>query len=194
VNTYEAETRLLYVLPALTLHEAVPGHHLQGALARELSGLPTFRLNYYPHAFGEGWALYCEKLGEEMGIYHTPYQRFGRLTYEMWRACRLVVDTGMHAMDWTREEAQAFLAANTGLSLHEIRTEVDRYIAWPGQALAYKVGELKIVELRKRAEAALGTDFDLRAFHDAVLENGGVTLAVLERWIDAHIAQAARSP
>jgi hypothetical protein len=144
VNTYAADTRLLYVLPALTLHEAVPGHHLQGALARELRDLPVFRLNYFPHAFGEGWALYCEKLGEEMGVYHTPYQRFGRLTYEMWRACRLVVDTGMHAMGWTREQAQAYLAANTGLSLHEIRTEVDRYIAWPGQALAYKVGELKI--------------------------------------------------
>ena len=126
-----------------------------------------------------------------MGVYHTPYQRFGRLTYEMWRACRLVVDTGMHAMDWTREQAQAFLAANTGLSMHEIRTEVDRYIAWPGQALAYKVGELKIVELRKRAEAALGADFDLRAFHDAVLENGGVTLSVLERRIDAYIERDA---
>lgn len=191
VNTYAPDTRLLYVLPALTLHEAVPGHHLQIALARELRDLPVFRLNYFPHAFGEGWALYCEKLGEEMGVYHTPYQRFGRLTYEMWRACRLVVDTGMHAMDWTREEAQAFLAANTGLSLHEIRTEVDRYIAWPGQALAYKVGELKIVELRKRAQRALGADFDLRAFHDAVLENGGVTLSVLERRIDAYIEQAA---
>ncbi len=191
VNTYAPDTRLLYVLPALTLHEAVPGHHLQGALARELSDLPAFRLNFYPHAFGEGWALYCEKLGEEMGVYHTPYQRFGRLTYEMWRACRLVVDTGMHAMDWTRERAQAFLATNTGLSMHEIRTEVDRYIAWPGQALAYKIGELKIIELRKRAEATLGARFDVRAFHDAVLENGGVTLAVLERRIDAYIGHVA---
>ena len=127
-----------------------------------------------------------------MGVYHTPYQRFGRLTYEIWRACRLVVDTGMHAMGWTRERALDFLASNTALSMHEVRTEVDRYIAWPGQALAYKVGELKIVELRKRAEAALGTGFDLRGFHDAVLENGGVTLAVLERRIDAYVKNAQR--
>jgi len=187
VNTYAPETRLTYTLPALTLHEAVPGHHLQIALARELTDLPVFRLNFFPHAFGEGWALYSEKLGEEMGVYHTPYQRFGRLTYEIWRACRLVVDTGMHALDWTRAQAQEYLAANTALSMHEVRTEVDRYIAWPGQALAYKIGELKIVELRRRAEAALGKRFDVRAFHDAVLEEGGVTLAVLERRIDAHI-------
>ena len=193
VNTYALDTRPLYVLPALTLHEAVPGHHLQGSLARELRDLPQFRLNFYPHAFGEGWALYAEKLGEEMGIYHTPYQRFGRLTYEMWRACRLVIDTGLHAMDWTRDEAREFLASNTALSMHEVRTEVDRYIAWPAQALAYKVGELKIVELRERAEAALGADFDLRSFHDAVLENGGVTLAVLERRIDAYIESRRRS-
>ena len=191
VNTYAPEKRLLYVLPALTLHEAVPGHHLQIALARELADLPQFRQSFFPHSFGEGWALYCEKLGEEMGVYHTPYQAFGRLTYEMWRACRLVVDTGMHALGWTRERAQTFLAANTALSLHEVRTEIDRYISWPGQALAYKIGELKIVELRRRAEAALGAAFDVRAFHDAVLENGGVTLSVLERRIDAYIEQVA---
>ena len=189
VNTYAPETRLTYTLPALTLHEAVPGHHLQIALARELTDLPVFRLNFFPHAFGEGWALYCEKLGVEMGVYHTPYQRFGRLTYEIWRACRLVVDTGMHALGWTREQAQHYLATNTSLSMHEVRTEVDRYIAWPGQALAYKIGELKIVELRKRAEEALGTRFDVRAFHDAVLEEGGVTLALLERRVEAHIAE-----
>ena len=189
VNTYALDKRPLYVLPSLTLHEAVPGHHLQGALARELENVPRFRLNFYPHAFGEGWGLYSERLGEEMGVYHTPYQHFGRLTYEMWRACRLVVDTGMHWKGWTRQQALDYLAANTALSTHEIRTEVDRYIAWPGQALAYKIGELKIVELRRRAEKALGTRFDIRAFHDAVLENGGVTLPVLEQKVEAFIAR-----
>ncbi len=188
VNTFALEKRPLYVLPALTLHEAVPGHHLQGALAQELEHVPPFRRQLYPHAFGEGWGLYAEKLGVEMGIYRTPYEHFGRLTYEMWRACRLVVDTGMHALGWSRQQAQDYLAANTALSLHEIRTEVDRYIAWPGQALAYKMGELKILELRRRAEKELGSRFDLRAFHDAVLENGGVTLPVLEGRIDAYIA------
>jgi uncharacterized protein (DUF885 family) len=192
VNTYALNTRPLYVLVSLSLHEAVPGHHLQGAIARELPAVPTFRLNFYPHAFGEGWALYGEKLGEEMGVYHTPYQRFGRLTYEMWRACRLVVDTGMHAKGWTRDRALAFLSENTALSKHEIRTEIDRYIAWPGQALAYKVGEMKIIELRQKAKAALGDKFDLRLFHDAILESGGVTLPVLERRIDAYVAQARR--
>ncbi|HVN34122.1 MAG TPA: DUF885 domain-containing protein [Casimicrobiaceae bacterium] len=191
VNTHALETRALYALPALTLHEAVPGHHLQIALARELTDLPRFRRNFYPHAFGEGWALYTEKLGEEMDIYHTPYTRFGRLAYEMWRACRLVIDTGMHAMEWTRERALDYLASNTALSKHEVRTEVDRYISWPGQALAYKVGELEIVALRKRAEAALGERFDLRAFHDAILENGGVTLPILARQIDAYVQRAS---
>ncbi|HEY0660720.1 MAG TPA: DUF885 domain-containing protein [Lysobacter sp.] len=188
VNTYALASRPLYVLPALTLHEAVPGHHLQGALARELTGVPSFRINFYPHAFGEGWGLYAEKLGEEIGLYRTPYEHFGRLTYEMWRACRLVVDTGMHAQGWTRQQAVDYLSANTALSTHEIRTEVDRYIAWPGQALAYKIGELKLVELRRKAEAELGQDFDIRAFHDAILANGGVTLPVLEQQVDAHVA------
>ncbi|HJW45248.1 MAG TPA: DUF885 domain-containing protein [Lysobacter sp.] len=187
VNTYALNSRPLYVLPALTLHEAVPGHHLQGALAREQSGVPAFRVNFYPHSFGEGWGLYSEKLGEEIGLYRTPYERFGRLTYEMWRACRLVVDTGMHAKGWSRQRALDYLAANTALSTHEIRTEIDRYISWPGQALAYKIGELKIIELRRRAEAQLGTDFDIRAFHDAVLANGGVTLPVLEQQVEAYI-------
>jgi uncharacterized protein (DUF885 family) len=193
VNTYALNTRSLYNLPALTAHEAAPGHHLQGAIARELQGLPEFRLNFYPHAFGEGWGLYSERIGEEMGIYHTPYERFGRLTYEMWRACRLVVDTGMHSKGWSRQRALDYLESNTALSTHEVRTEIDRYIGWPGQALAYKMGELKIVELRQRAEAALGDRFDIRLFHDAVLANGGVTLPVLERQIDEYIA-AARTP
>lgn len=190
VNTYALNTRPLYVLPSLTAHEAAPGHHTQISIARELEGLPAFRGTFYPHAFGEGWGLYSERLGEEMGIYHTPYQRFGRLTYEMWRACRLVVDTGMHSMGWSRQRALDYLAANIALSTHEIRTEIDRYIGWPGQALAYKMGELKIVELRQRAEAALGDRFGIRAFHDAVLANGGVTLPVLERQIDEYIAAA----
>lgn len=191
VNTTRLDQRPLYVLPALTLHEAAPGHHTQGSLARELEGVPAFRLNFYPHAFGEGWGLYSEWLGQEMGVYHTPYQRFGRLTYEMWRACRLVVDTGIHSMGWPRQRALDYMTANTALSNHEIRTEIDRYIAWPGQALAYKTGEMRIIELRRRAEAALGDRFDVRAFHDAVLGNGGVTLPVLEAQIDAYIARTA---
>jgi uncharacterized protein (DUF885 family) len=188
VNTYALEKRPLYSLTALTLHEAVPGHHLQGALARELPNVPPFRLDFYPHAFGEGWALYAEKLGVEMGLYKTPYDHFGRLSYEMWRACRLVVDTGMHSMGWTREQALEYLGSHTALSQHEVRTEIDRYIAWPGQALAYKMGELKILELRARATKALGPRFDIRAFHDAVLANGGVPLPILERQIDEYIA------
>jgi uncharacterized protein (DUF885 family) len=190
VNTYALNTRPLYALPALTAHEAAPGHHIQGAIARELTGLPAFRQNFYPNAFGEGWGLYSEHLAGEMGIFHTPYEHFGQLSYEMWRACLIVVDTGMHSMGWSRQRALDYLAANTALSTHEIRTEVDRYIGWPGQALAYKTGEMKIIELRHRAEATLGDRFDIRAFHDAVLANGGVTLPVLERQIDAYIAAA----
>ena len=194
VNTYALEKRPLYSLTALTLHEAVPGHHLQGALARELVDVPPFRLDFYSHAFGEGWGLYSEKLGVEMGVYKTPYDQFGRLSYEMWRACRLVVDTGMHAMGWSREQAQQYLAAHTALSEQEVRTETDRYIAWPGQALAYKMGELKLWELRAKARKALGTRFDLRAFHDAVLANGSVPLPVLEHQIDAYIRAAQSAP
>ena len=192
VNTYALDKRPLYQLPALTLHEAVPGHHLQGSLARELTDVPPFRLDLYPHAFGEGWGLYSEFLGEEMGLYDTPYTEFGRLSYEMWRACRLVVDTGMHAMDWSRERALEYLGTQTALSQQEVRTEVDRYIAWPGQALAYKMGELKIRELRKRAEDALGPGFDVRDFHHAVLQSGSVPLSVLDDQIDAFIATAKR--
>ena len=186
VNTYMLESRPLYVLPSLTLHEAVPGHHFQISLAAEAAiegnhKLPDFRNEYYISAFGEGWALYTEWLGKEMGIYEDPYQQFGSLTYEMWRACRLVVDPGMHAMGWTREQAVGFMAENTALSLHEINTEIDRYIGWPGQAVSYKIGELKIRALRKEAEVALGDKFDLRTFHDVVLQNGSVPLFVLER-------------
>lgn len=179
VNTYALESRPLYALPALSLHEAVPGHHLQIALTAELEQLPPFRRNSYVTAFGEGWALYTEWLGIEMGIYDDPYEEFGRMTYEMWRAARLVVDTGIHSKGWTRDQAIEFLASNTALSIHECTTEVDRYISWPGQALAYKTGELEIRALRAECEERLGADFDLRAFHDAVLGSGALPLAVL---------------
>ena len=191
VNTYALDSRPLYALEALTLHEAVPGHHLQIALAKELEDMPPFRRQLYVDAFGEGWGLYAERLGLEAGFYTDPYSNFGRLTYEMWRACRLVVDTGLHARGWTREQAIAYMTERTALSHHEVTTEVDRYISWPGQALAYKVGELKIRELRERAEKALGPRFDLRRFHDAVLANGAVTLDILEEQIDAFIAASS---
>ena len=187
VNTYNLPARPLYTLPALTLHEAVPGHHLQIAMTRELDGLPEFRRRSYINAFGEGWGLYSEWLGIEAGIYTDPYSNFGRLTYEMWRACRLVVDTGIHAFGWTRDQAMDFLASNTALSLHEVRTETDRYISWPGQALAYKMGELTIRELRGRAEEALGARFDVREFHDVILGQGTVPLGVLEDQVNAYI-------
>jgi uncharacterized protein (DUF885 family) len=187
VNTYNLPSRTLYTLEALTLHEAVPGHHLQGALTQELENLPKFRQQMYINTFGEGWGLYSEWLGIEAGFYQDPYSNFGRLTYEMWRACRLVVDTGIHVKGWTRQQVIDYLAANTALSLHECTTETDRYISWPGQALAYKIGELKIKELRKKAEQALGEKFDVRAFHDTVLSQGTVTLPILEDMINAFI-------
>jgi len=188
VNTYDLKSRPLYALESLTMHEAVPGHHLQIALAQELDNLPEFRRNLYVNAFGEGWGLYCEYLGEEMGFYKDPYSKFGRLTYEMWRACRLVIDVGLHTKGWTRDQAVNYLAENTALSLHEVNTEINRYISWPGQALAYKMGELKIKELRKKAEDNLKTKFDIREFHDLVLSQGSVTLSILEKMVDRYIA------
>ena len=188
VNTYNLPSRPLYVIPSLTAHEAVPGHHLQGALNQELpETIPEFRRNLYLSAYGEGWGLYTEYLAEEMGIYTTPYEHFGKLTYEMWRACRLVVDTGIHAFGWKREEAVNFMANNTALSLHEVNTEIDRYISWPGQALAYKIGELKIRELRQKAQEKLGSRFDIREFHEIILEKGTVTLGILEDRINKYI-------
>jgi uncharacterized protein (DUF885 family) len=192
VNTYALESRPLYNLEALTLHEAVPGHHLQIALSQELEDLPNFRRYSYISTFGEGWGLYSEHLGLEMGFYTDPYSNFGRLTYEMWRACRLVVDTGIHTKGWTRQQAIDYLASHTALPLHEVETETDRYISWPGQALAYKTGELKIRELRAKAEKELGTSFDIREFHDAVLLNGSVPLPVLEDAVNRYIDEAKK--
>ncbi len=187
VNTHALDKRPLYVLESLTLHEAVPGHHLQIALNNELKDLPLFRQYSYINVFGEGWGLYAEWLGIEAGFYQDPYSQFGRLSYEMWRAVRLVVDTGIHAKGWTRQQARDYLASNTALSLHNVHTEIDRYITWPGQALAYKIGEIKIKQLRQKAEKQLGTSFDVREFHHAVLGNGSVPLDVLEDQVIQYI-------
>jgi len=194
VNTYNLPARPLYSLPALTLHESSPGHALQMPLAAETTGLPDYRRFSYISAYGEGWALYCEYLGQEMGIYHTPYERFGYLSYQAWRAARLVVDTGIHHLHWTREQARQYLRDNTALAEHEIDTEVDRYIAWPAQALSYYLGEMAIRDGRERATKALGEHFDIRAFHDTVLSTGSVPLPVLNRRIDAFIAGGGKSP
>ena len=188
VNTFNLKSRPLYALEALTLHEAVPGHHLQISLTRELDQLPEFRRNLYVNAFGEGWGLYAEFLGTEMGFYKDPYSLFGKLTYEMWRACRLVLDVGIHTKGWTRDQAVNYLSENTALSLHEVNTEINRYISWPGQALAYKMGELKIRELRKKAEDKLKDKFDIREFHSIVLSQVTVTLMILEQMVDRYIA------
>ncbi|MBW3558805.1 MAG: DUF885 family protein [Proteobacteria bacterium] len=188
VNTGNLPARPLYELPALTVHEAVPGHHLQIALSQELGEQPWFRRNANVTAFTEGWGLYSEFLGIEMGMYRTPYERFGKLSYEMWRACRLVADTGMHWLGWTKEQARACFTDNSALSAGNIEAELNRYIGWPGQALAYKVGELKLKELRRKAETALGARFDVRRFHDAVLLGGPVPLNLLEQRVDGWIA------
>ena len=189
VNTYALDQRPLYELPALSAHEAVPGHHLQIALAQELEDVPAFRKSYYATAFGEGWGLYSEKLAGEAGFYRTPYERFGQLSYEMWRACRLVSDTGLHALDWTRDEAAACFIENTALAPLNIETEVTRYIGMPGQATAYKIGELKILELRARAKDAMGAEFDIREFHDIILGAGSMPLTAMENRIDDWIEE-----
>jgi uncharacterized protein (DUF885 family) len=193
-NTYRLETRPKYEMEALTIHEAVPGHHLQISLAQELTGLPKFRRHGGFTAFVEGWGLYSESLGEDMGLYTDPYSRFGQLTYEMWRATRLVVDTGMHAFKWNRQRAIDYMKANTAKTEHDITVEVDRYIAWPGQALAYKMGELKLKELKARAKRELGDRFDIRRFHDAVLLAGALPLDILESRIDGWIAREKAAP
>ena len=188
VNTYNLPSRTLYTIPALTAHEAVPGHHLQISLNNELpENIPSFRRKLYLSAYGEGWGLYSEYLADEMNIYTTPYEKFGQLTYEMWRACRLVVDTGVHAKGWTRQQMIDYMSKNTALSIHEVTTETDRYISWPAQALSYKIGEIKIRELRKKAETALGEKFDIREFHEVILEEGTITLSIMEKRINSYI-------
>ena len=193
VNTYNLPSRALYSMPALTLHESAPGHAFQMPVAMEQKGRPSFR-NAYISAYGEGWALYTERLGAEMGIYETPYETFGMLSYQAWRASRLVVDTGIHSKGWTRKQAQDYLRANTALSDHEIETEVDRYISWPGQALSYYLGQMSIIKARRKAETALGEKFDIRHFHDTVLQLGSVPLPVLEARIDLFIKEGGKSP
>ena len=193
VNTYDLPSRGLYSLPALTLHESAPGHSFQLSTVQELKAVPPFR-HVYISAFGEGWGLYCERLGTEMEIYETPYEVFGMLSYQAWRACRLVVDTGIHALGWTREQAQQYINDNTALSTHEIETEVDRYISWPGQALAYYLGMMEIKRARAKAEKALGSKFNIRAFHDAILSTGSVPLEILESNIDEFISNGGVGP
>jgi uncharacterized protein (DUF885 family) len=192
INTFNLPSRPLYMLESLSFHEAVPGHHLQLALQQEFDSLPNFRKFGGFTAFVEGWALYAERLGLEAGFYKDPYSDFGRLTMEMWRACRLVVDTGMHYFGWTREQAIEYMRENSALPLHDIRAEVDRYIGWPGQALAYKTGELKIRALREEAEKQLGERFDVRSFHDVVLGSGSVPLDVLEENVRQWISRQER--
>ena len=195
MNTYNLPARPLYTLAALTLHECAPGHALQAAIAQEGPGeVPDFREDNYFSGYGEGWGLYTEWLGVEMGIYRTPYEHFGRLSFEMWRACRLVIDTGIHQYGWSRKQAQDYLAQHTALSIHDITTEIDRYISWPGQALAYKLGEMLIREKRAAAEAALGSEFDVRYFHDTILGLRSVPLTVLADELDRWVAAGGPNP
>ena len=194
LNTYDLPSRPLYNLTALTLHESAPGHAFQLPIAAEHKDQPEFRQHTYISAYGEGWALYCERLGVEMGMYETPYDRFGMLGYQIWRAARLVVDTGVHSQGWSREQALAYLRQYTALPEREIETEVDRYIAWPGQALSYYLGERAILQERSKAEKALGERFNIRAFHDTVLELGSVPLPVLQGRIDRFIAEGGKGP
>ncbi len=189
INTYNLQARTLYTIPALTLHEGVPGHHLQIRRATKFTGFPSFRKSNYIYAFGEGWALYSEFLGEEMGMYETPYELFGRYTYEIWRACRLVIDVGIHYKDWSKEKAIDFMVENTALSLHEINIEIERYISWPGQAVSYKIGEIVIKSLRSKAEDVLGDKFNIQEFHERILRNGSVPLPVLIEEIDQYIEE-----
>jgi uncharacterized protein (DUF885 family) len=194
LNTYNLPSRPLYSLTALTLHESAPGHAFQIPIAMEHKNQPEFRQHTYISAYGEGWALYCEQLGLEMNMYETPYDRFGMLGYQIWRAARLVVDTGVHSQGWSREQAIKYLHDYTALPQHEIETEVDRYIAWPAQALSYYLGERTILQVRAKAESALGAKFNIRAFHDTVLELGSVPLPVLEARIDRFIADGGKGP
>jgi len=194
MNTYDLPSRPLYNIPVLTLHECTPGHSFQAALAKEGPALPRFRRNIYFSGYGEGWGLYCEWLGNEMGIYRTPYERFGQQSYAMWRAVRLVIDTGMHRYGWSRQKAIDYLAGHTALSQHEVETEVDRYISWPGQALSYKLGEITIRRLRAEAEQQLGTRFDIKKFHTMLLGLGSVPLPVLEEQVHQFIAASKAAP
>lgn len=191
-NTYNLKMRPKYEMAVLAIHEAVPGHHLQISLANEMEDVPTFRKHSGHTAYIEGWGLYSESLGDEMGIYDTPYSKFGQLTYEMWRACRLVVDTGIHAFGWSRIKSIQYMADNSAKTIFDIENEIDRYIAWPGQALAYKIGELKIKEIRKNAENILGDEFDIREFHDKLLESGSLPLDILENKMAKYIRDKSK--